>query len=454
MKKITLPLFSIMFVALLSQPLFAQDTQAPPVPEEPTIVSTTQNSATVMWDNVASDGGMMGYLVYLDGAQEADTVYIGELVGYTDHYPKYREIGNSSDYRTLYFTAYELDPATTYSIELAAIDSALNLSAKSPAVDVTTEAASPEGKFTIYPTDDANIIGGSGNYLSFNMGDFPLLLLSTHPNFDGWHTASRPFIKFDISGITDVSSANLKMFGGLWNSAEWLDEQPIYTIKEAFYEVGSDWDEETILFSTVPDEDIGADLEDNPEKDALTNYDTLLQYTPVSYTTITNDPAKLGISAPADNNNIAFTWHTANFKPFIESKISEGSDILSFTMVDTTFDKYNYFRFFSKDSYANRLHLEIEGTLTDVNKLTLDNRMQVFPNPVNHNHSVVLSMYETDDYTVQLLDLTGKQMFETNLSNANMMRLNTQALSLKSGIYFLRIINSQGVSGVKKLIVK
>jgi hypothetical protein len=437
----------------MSLNLMAQDTQAPPTPGELTLVSTTHNSVTVTWDNVATDGGMMGYLVYLDGAQEQDTILIGEMVGYTDDYPEYRETGNSSDYRILYYTAYDLVPGTSYSIEVAAIDSALNVSDKSPAIDVVTEASAPEGSFILYPTDDANIIGGSGNYMSFNMGEWDYLQLNTHANFDGWHSASRPFIKFDISAVDDVSSATLKMFGGLWGSQDWLDEQPITTIKVAFYEVGADWEEETITFSSVPDEDIGADLEGNPQKDAVTNYDTLQKYTPVSYTTITNDPAKLGVSAPAQGENIKWTWFDANFKPFMDAQMAEGSETLSFTMVDTTFSKYTHFRFFSKDAYANRLHLVVEGSVT-ANQITLDKSFQVFPNPLASNGSLRISFLEIDDYSVSIMDITGKQIHKSEIKNSNNFRLNVGGLSLNDGIYFIRATNSEGVSGVKKVIIR
>ncbi len=455
MKNKILHLLSFCLLTTISFSLSAQDTQAPPTPGDLTIVSTTDNAATIMWDNVANDGGMMGYLVYLDGAQEQDTIFIGDLVGYVDDYPQYREIGNASDYRVIYYTAYELEPATSYSIEVAAIDSALNLSPKSAPLQVTTEASSQDGMFTLYPTDDANIIGGSGNFMTFNTGDWDVLRLNTHPNFDGWHSASRPFIKFDISGVTDVTSATLKMFGGLWDAKDWIDEQPIYTIKIGFYEVGSDWEEETITFSTVPDEDIGADLEDNPEKDAMTNYDTLVQqYTPVSYTEISNDPAKVGVNAPTDNNNIAWTWFDANFTPFMSTKISEGSNTLSFTMVDTTFNKYSHFRFFSKDAFANRLHLEVEGTFTGVNKVTLDNRFRVFPNPVTSGEDLMISFIDNDTYNIEIIDIAGRQIYSSKVVNTNNFRLYTKGMSVKAGIYFIKATNSTGISGVKKVIIK
>jgi chitodextrinase len=457
MKKRILPLFTFLAALIMCAELIhAQDTEAPPAPGELTLVEKTHNSVTFSWDNVSSTGGMMGYLVYVDGAQESDTVKLSSYFQYVDHYPELREFGNNSDYRTLQYTAYDLEPSTTYSFEVAAIDSALNISSKSPALEATTEANAPDGITVLYPTDDANIIGGTGNFMTFNTGDWPMLLLNTHENFDGWHTASRPIIKFDISGIDGtINSAKLRMYGGLYEKKSWQDEQSIYSIKVAFYEVGTDWDEESIVFATVPEEDIGADLEGNPQKDAMTNKDTLMKYTPVSYTVISNDPAVVGVPAPTDNNNIQFAWFDANFKPYLESEILEGSSELSFTMVDTTFNKFSYFRFFSEEGYTNRLQLEIEGDLTSVeNTGVLSNSMQLYPNPVADHNTITISLSETGNYDIEFIDIIGRKVYTTVLSNARTITINTNGINVRRGVYFVRATKDTGESGIKRLIIQ
>ncbi len=430
----------------------AQDNQAPPAPGNLILMEKTHNSITIKWDNVSNDGGMMGYLVFIDGAQEPDTIKIGDFVSYTDDYPKLRTIGNNSDHRTLYYTGYDLDPNTSYLFEVAAIDSALNVSSKSPSIQLTTEASAQSGKLVLYPSDDATIIGGSGNYMTFNTGDWPLLFVRSVENFDGWQGGGRPFVKFDISKVEGtITSAKLRMFANMYRSVDWYDA--VYDIWLAFYKVGADWNEKDIVFANVPDEDIGADLEGDTEKDAILNRDTVALYTPVSLMKFTNNPAKLGIPAPSDGGNIDFTWHEANFKPYMDAEIANNANEISFTIVDTTFAKYSYVKIFSKDAPANRLQLVLEGTFTGLNEISLKNKMNIYPNPVSQDQVFCFEAMEVDNYQLQIFDVAGKLRYTSNIKNTNKISFNVSGIGLQRGMFIMKATNSKGESGAISFIV-
>ncbi len=454
MKNRFLQLAMLVMASSLFVRVNAQDTQAPPQPGQPVVESTTNNSITITWDNVATDGGMMGYLVYVDGVLEPDTLKIGQLVGYIDDYPKYREIGNEEDFSSLHFTAYELAPSTPYSLTVASIDSALNVSGQSPAIEATTEAVGEEGKIILYPTDDAVIIGGSGNYLTFNTGDWPLLLVRPKEGFDGWQELYRPFIKFDISSLTDVKEAKLHLFGSLFDDTSWLDEQQIITASLAFYKVGSDWEEETITFSTVPDEDIGADLEGDPQKDAMLVRDTLQKYSAVSFLSVSNDPAKLGIAGVNEGDVIPYSWFQANFNTYVTTEVAAGAEVLSFTIADTTFNKFNVFRFHSKDSYTNRIYLEITPSAVLSAKDAFSSQVAVYPNPMNRNQSINIALAHTGNYFIEITDIAGRTFFSNNYRNAKNISLNIQNTQIEQGMYMVIITNESGVSSTKKILIE
>jgi hypothetical protein len=72
----------------------------------------------------------------------------------------------------------------------------------------------------------------------------------------------------------------------------------------------------------------------------------------------------------------------------------------------------------------------------------------IFPNPAKEQ--VTISNIEAGS-TVTLVDVTGKTVSQ-QLSNSTSVNLQTSALT--SGVYFVRVINNNGISGTQKLVIE
>ena len=72
----------------------------------------------------------------------------------------------------------------------------------------------------------------------------------------------------------------------------------------------------------------------------------------------------------------------------------------------------------------------------------------IYPNPANEN--VTISNIEAGS-TVTLVDVSGKSVSQ-QFSNSTSVKLQTSALN--SGVYFVRVMNNNGISGTQKLVIE
>ncbi len=83
-------------------------------------------------------------------------------------------------------------------------------------------------------------------------------------------------------------------------------------------------------------------------------------------------------------------------------------------------------------------------------------KMLVRPNPVTNNGFVTLNIVESEKYTLQILDNTGKlinSVFTMDYLQPGIYDFNLNVGNLASGLYFIRLSGANGVI-TQKLIVQ
>lgn len=128
----------------------------------------------------------------------------------------------------------------------------------------------------------------------------------------------------------------------------------------------------------------------------------------------------------------------------LANAISQGSTLSSFTPT-------------ASGSYAVFILSNWEecGVISDciyVGLASLEENQQtsfsIYPNPANEN--VTISNIEVGS-TVSLVDVSGK-LVSQQFSNSTSVNLQTSALT--SGVYFVRVMNNNGISGTQKLVIE
>ena len=89
------------------------------------------------------------------------------------------------------------------------------------------------------------------------------------------------------------------------------------------------------------------------------------------------------------------------------------------------------------------------GTITNVDKLIQNFEVSMYPNP--SNGPISIKALQSDDYTIDVYNLTGKLILHKNYISSNLVQLNLAGNT--SGIYLIKISNQES-SIVKKLILK
>ena len=105
--------------------------------------------------------------------------------------------------------------------------------------------------------------------------------------------------------------------------------------------------------------------------------------------------------------------------------------------------------FNSTEAYlnGNPVNFEINSTTTSVANVAEEVAVSVYPNPATN----VLVVKVSANATVQLLDVTGKQVLTQTTVNANeKQEINTE--SVASGVYLLKVSNSNFTS-TKRVVV-
>jgi hypothetical protein len=83
-----------------------------------------------------------------------------------------------------------------------------------------------------------------------------------------------------------------------------------------------------------------------------------------------------------------------------------------------------------------------------INELEEDNLIQIAPNPVKDNTTITVAC--TDGYKIEVLNSTGQVILQQNISGSISKTIDFS--SFGSGIYFVRLINSNGYFASKKLV--
>ena len=99
-------------------------------------------------------------------------------------------------------------------------------------------------------------------------------------------------------------------------------------------------------------------------------------------------------------------------------------------------------------------NISTNQAIVSVNELTLENIVQVSPNPLTENLTVTLNQNSGELFTIDIIDLTGREIktFKDNesLSKQNNILLNLE--NIQPGIYFLKITGSNNTRITKKIV--
>lgn len=120
----------------------------------------------------------------------------------------------------------------------------------------------------------------------------------------------------------------------------------------------------------------------------------------------------------------------------IENQLEGTKGFLCFTNVQTGF-KY--------PEDCNNSMLAINNNESSVN-----NSISISPNPCNNYFSLSLEGIDTGHHWIVMVDLNGKKVFSTQISNKN-QQISTN--NLESGIYVILLYNDFGLQGTEKIII-
>jgi hypothetical protein len=84
----------------------------------------------------------------------------------------------------------------------------------------------------------------------------------------------------------------------------------------------------------------------------------------------------------------------------------------------------------------------------DENKISLEKKLNIYPNPINHNDNLNILSSINMNNTVQIIDILGNsQIFKINNNMINIR-------NLEAGIYFLKLQTDRGNFFVEKIIIE
>jgi chitodextrinase len=192
------------------------DTQAPTVPATVTATAVSSTAVDVGWTESTDDVEVTGYRVYRDGFRVATT---------------------TGSQRT--FSDAGLQPSTTYSYTVEAVDASGKASGQSAPATVTTPAGTT---LTFAPTDDATI---DQTAPTTNFGTANRVTVDTSPVND-------ILLRFTVTGCSNVTAARLRLTigsGSTDNSGKGGDFRAAEN---------SNWSQGTVTWNTAPAAAAGA----------------------------------------------------------------------------------------------------------------------------------------------------------------------------------------------------
>ncbi|MCK5788822.1 MAG: T9SS type A sorting domain-containing protein, partial [Chlamydiia bacterium] len=90
-----------------------------------------------------------------------------------------------------------------------------------------------------------------------------------------------------------------------------------------------------------------------------------------------------------------------------------------------------------------------EYAATAVENIAVDNNLSVYPNPVEEIMNVRSA---TDIHSISVTNIVGQEMLNANISSNRTAEINTS--DLNSGVYVVRVVDTNGEISTKKIIKK
>ncbi|RAU98169.1 S-layer homology domain-containing protein [Paenibacillus sp. YN15] len=205
-------------------PAGENDTQAPTWPQESSMWASeiTRDSAAVTWTLAADENGVAGYKVYLNGSV-VNAVY-------------------SSGIDTVHGSVYQsaltsLNPNTSYTVKVEALDPAGNITADGPEAQFRTRFS--EGKLA----SSADTFARGGTYGSERYGTAVDLIVKT----DTPDMTRETFLQFDLSGLDgEIGSATLYLYGAHTDANGTEINNTLFGVED------DNWTEESLFWNNKP----------------------------------------------------------------------------------------------------------------------------------------------------------------------------------------------------------
>jgi hypothetical protein len=264
---------------------------------------------------------------------------------------------------------------------------------------------------TLSPLADAFVRNGSSS--TINYGSDPSLAVKSSPS-TGYTRVS--YLRFSLNSVSNVSSAKLRIYGKNTESTQ--------SVNTYVYGVDNDsWAENTITWNSAP----------------------AASTTALSSIAV-NDQAK---------------YYELDVTSFVKTQFA-GDKVVTFLLKDPATIN-NLVAFNSKENAANRPRLLIESTGTAIASNTLALPAsgtsfispKVYPNPTHKKFNVEFPKGYKKNFILQIVDPIGRtyNLDNTKLSEASTIEIDISKLSLRKGVYFLRIYLDTRQTEIVKLMV-
>lgn len=265
---------------------------------------------------------------------------------------------------------------------------------------VTQVFVEPPVNNNIAVIEDSYVRGGANGDTNYNGDVLTIKESPTNADF-----SRQAWLKFDVSGYNDITSATLFMSGNQSSGS-------VFDI--SVYEVVDDsWSEGTITWNNAPAQS------------------TLI-----------------GSFATAGDTDSAYQDFQIDVTDYVQTELS-GDKIVSVNLADAI-STNNQFRIYNSEGDSGiAAYLRIEGTTLGIEN-KIKSEFSIYPNPIDD--SFVIQTPNSKIASVSIFSINGSELFNNNSVNSNNLKIDIS--SFYTGVYFAHIKNSQGVLSVKKLIKK
>jgi hypothetical protein len=165
----------------------------------------------------------------------------------------------------------------------------------------------------------------------------------------------------------------------------------------------------------------------------------------LTYNTIVNYPSNSDALAYFNPNDKTLRFTSSNVDL---SVYATGSPVVSirFESVDGKVDE-SQFNAILGQLNGQQVSIEVLGKTVGINTNSGDNSVSIFPNPTNG----ILNVTSFSDATVQMFDITGKEIvLETSVNASKTKQINVTEFA--NGVYFVKIFNNDFIT-IKKVVL-